>query len=1087
MRRAAGVVTQSQRHNSVTRPAAYTAWKGEWMIMHRSDLRTSSIPQRYQRARLLAAASAACLLLMPAIASAQAIGGTVTDSTGGVLPGVTVEARSPALIEQVRTAVTDGNGQYLIIALETGTYSVTFTLPGFSTLIREDVELSTGFTANIDAQMAVGGLEETIIVREANPIIDVQSVRQSETIGREIFELLPTTRGYDSLALLIPAMNIQGGPSTAVPIDTGGVSGRSSNRLTIHGSDEYDSEVNIDGFDAGNVAFEGAPSFQPFDTAIAEYVYDYSSNAAEVETGGVRMNMIPKEGSNRFSGGFYGNFGHSSWLANNVDQDLIDRGITGGKDGAFRSDQSWQLGPSLGGPIVRDRLWFYLSYSYRRASFFPSGLFDNADTSAFTYVPNLDDPTLEASNTQEATGRLTWQATVRDKVQAFFTKNNTFQYPALTGSQLFPIYIAPEAGSEANTTFHAYQLSWTRPQTNRILFEAGFATMPNVSDLFALNNSYGASGAGAHFDARTDLPGIFNAANLTMSRNMGFIFRGSTVHFSRMTRSARASVSYVTGSHNLKVGFTSNLKRQLEAYQSESNWTNIMTYFGSPIRAIYESRGPETNELTNVGIYAQDQWTIDRLTVNAGVRFDYFSGAYPDHGSLPGAATHPVWAGPIIFDGATATSWKDLQPRLGVVYDLAGNGRTAIKASVSRFGNRDAISLAGELNPIANNIRSYRTWTDSVCLDPAVCILGDGLPQGDPLNPEPNGELENGIDNPAFAQAAITQVFDPDWAFGWGVKKANWEFTGSVQHELLENVSVDFGYFRRTYINFDAWDNRAVGPEDFEEFTITVPQDERLPGGGGYDLTLVDIIPEAFGRAQDNLKTSSDQLGGESEMWHGIDLSMTARLEDVLLQGGVATGRRVADYCGLQDQLPELLWGSLSTYPASRAGRGTTGQLSGIAGSRGYLLAKEFCRAEDAWLTNISFSGSYTLPYEIDVSAAFFSRPGPRREAIYTVPAADVLASLERPAEVTRVSMNVLEPGTSFGDRLNQLDVRIAKVLDFGIGGNVRASFDIYNLFNANAVSREQQAFIPGAGGEYLKPIGLQPGRLAKVSFQYNF
>ena len=625
MRRAAGVVTQSQRHNSVTRPAAYTAWKGEWMIMHRSDLRTSSIPQRYQRARLLAAASAACLLLMPAIASAQAIGGTVTDSTGGVLPGVTVEARSPALIEQVRTAVTDGNGQFLIIALETGTYSVTFTLPGFSTLIREGVELSTGFTANIDAQMAVGGLEETIIVREANPIIDVQSVRQSETIGREIFELLPTTRGYDSLALLIPAMNIQGGPSTAVPIDTGGVSGRSSNRLTIHGSDEYDSEVNIDGFDAGNVAFEGAPSFQPFDTAIAEYVYDYSSNAAEVETGGVRMNMIPKEGSNRFSGGFYGNFGHSSWLANNVDQDLIDRGITGGKDGAFRSDQSWQLGPSLGGPIVRDRLWFYLSYSYRRASFFPSGLFDNADTSAFTYVPNLDDPTLEASNTQEATGRLTWQATVRDKVQAFFTKNNTFQYPALTGSQLFPIYIAPEAGSEANTTFHAYQLSWTRPQTNRILFEAGFATMPNVSDLFALNNSYGASGAGAHFDARTDLPGIFNAANLTMSRNMGFIFRGSTVHFSRMTRSARASVSYVTGSHNLKVGFTSNLKRQLEAYQSESNWTNIMTYFGSPIRAIYESRGPETNELTNVGIYAQDQWTIDRLTVNAGVRFDYFS------------------------------------------------------------------------------------------------------------------------------------------------------------------------------------------------------------------------------------------------------------------------------------------------------------------------------------------------------------------------------------------------------------------------------------------------------------------------------
>ena len=1050
--------------------------------------RKPSTPHGSRHLVRLAVAGTLCLLLAPAFAHAQAVGGTVTDSTGGVLPGVTVEARSPALIEQVRTAVTDGNGQYLIIGLETGTYSVTFTLPGFSTLIREGVDLGTGFTANVDAQMAVGGLEETITVTEASPIIDVQSVQQSETIDREIFEVLPTTRGYDSLALLIPAMNVQGGPTTAVPIDTGGISGRSNNRLTIHGSDEYDAEIHIDGFDASNVAFEGGPSFQPFDTSIAEYVYDYSSNAAEVETGGVRMNMIPKEGSNTFSGGFYGNFGHSSWLANNVDQDLIDRGITGGKDGAFAADQSWQIGPSIGGPIVQDRLWFYLSYTYRRASFFPSALFNSEDTSAFRYVPNIADPTLETSNTSEATGRLTWQASARDKVQVYFTKNHTFQYPLLTGSQLFPLYIAPEAGSEATNQFHAYQLSWARPQTNRILFEAGVAQMPNVSDLFALNNSYGASGVGAHFDARTDLPGLFEASDLTMSRNMGFLFRGSTVHFSRMTQSARASMSYVTGSHNFKVGFTSTMKRQLEAYQSESNWMNLVTFSGNPVVAYFDSRPPETNELTNIGIYAQDQWTIDRLTVNAGVRFDYFAGGYPDHGSVPGFATHPIWAGPIFFEGAQVTSWKDLQPRLGVVYDLAGDGRTAIKASISRFGNRDAISLAGDINPIANNVRQARRWFDGAtgCLGPMACIPGDGLPQGDPHNPEPNGELLTGNPNPAWPSGTgiITQHFDPDWAFGWGLKKANWEVSGSIQHEVIDNVSVDFGYFRRTYINFDAWDDRNLGAADFDEYTITVPEDPRLPNGGGYDLTLVDKTPEAFGRTQNNLKTNTDVLGGESEMWHGIDLSVTSRLEELLLQGGIATGRRITDYCGLQAQQPEILWGSFNDYPASRAGRGTTGQLSGIAGSRGYLLAKEYCRAEDKWLTNISLSGSYTFPYEIDVSAAFFSRPGPRREAIYRVPAAEIEAALGRPATLPSVtSLNILPPGTVFGDRLHQLDLRIAKVVDFGIGGNVRASFDIYNLFNANAVSREQAGF----GSTYLTPIGLQPGRLAKVSFQYNF
>ena len=596
----------------------------------------------HRRLRRAAGACVLGLLLVPAVAHAQAIRGTVTDATGGVLPGVTVEARSPALIEQVRTAVTDGSGQYLIVALETGSYTVTFTLPGFSTLVREGVELGTGFTANVDGELAVGALSETVIVTEATPTIDVQSVRQSETIDREIFETLPTTRGYDSLALLIPAMNVQGGPTTAVPIDTGGVSGVPNNRLTIHGSSEDDAAVHIDGFDVNSVAFDGAPGALPQDSSIAEYVYDYSSNAAEVETGGVRMNMIPKEGSNTFTGGFYANYGHASWLANNVDQDLIDRGLTGGKDGAFRSDQSWQVAPAIGGPIVRDNLWFYASYTYRRASFFPSGLFNNTDTSALRYVPNLDDPTREVSNNYEYTGRLTWQATERDKV--YYANSNVKQTPALTGSQLFPIYIAPEAGSDGTSAFNTYQATWVRPHTDRILFEAGYSRLPAHSILFPLNNDFGSPGTGAHFDARTDLPSVFDGATLTMSRNMGYFFVGNTVHYSTLNQTGRASMSYVTGSHNLKVGMRTTLKWQNEAYRHGADWTNILTIAGFPLQAQFGSRPPETNELTNVGLYAQDQWTLDRLTLNAGLRFDYFNGYYPDQASAPGQPTHSTWA-----------------------------------------------------------------------------------------------------------------------------------------------------------------------------------------------------------------------------------------------------------------------------------------------------------------------------------------------------------------------------------------------------------------------------------------------------------
>ena len=256
----------------------------------------SSRPFKPAAGKLALLLSVSCLLLVPSLANAQAIGGTVTDATGGILPGVTVEARSPALIEQVRTAVTDGSGQYLIIALETGVYDVTFTLPGFSTLVREGVELGGGFTANIDVEMAVGALEETVTVTEASPVIDVQSVVQSETINAELFEILPTTRGYDSLVLLIPAMNIQGGPTTSLSVDTGGLSGEGNNRLSIHGSEMADGEIHVDGMDSNLVAFEGAPQGTPFDTAIQEYIYDYSSNSAEVETWGVRMNLITKGG-----------------------------------------------------------------------------------------------------------------------------------------------------------------------------------------------------------------------------------------------------------------------------------------------------------------------------------------------------------------------------------------------------------------------------------------------------------------------------------------------------------------------------------------------------------------------------------------------------------------------------------------------------------------------------------------------------------------------------------------------------------------------------------------------------------------------
>ena len=226
------------------------------------------------------AAVSACLLLAPSPAGAQgsAIGGTVSDSTGGVLPGVTVEARSPLLIEQVRTAVTDGSGQYRIIALEPGTYSVTFSLPGFSTVIREGIDLSIGFTANVDIQLSVGDIQETVTVSGASPVVDIQNVEQRQVMSREVIDSIPTGKSITGYGLLVPGM--VGGESWGTPLsqDTGGMSVQSRQRLSIHGGNHEDQQLEINGLDVGDALSQGANlSFFP-DTNMEEMAFQYSGN-----------------------------------------------------------------------------------------------------------------------------------------------------------------------------------------------------------------------------------------------------------------------------------------------------------------------------------------------------------------------------------------------------------------------------------------------------------------------------------------------------------------------------------------------------------------------------------------------------------------------------------------------------------------------------------------------------------------------------------------------------------------------------------------------------------------------------------------
>src|SRR5919201_5714701 len=235
------------------------------------------------------------LILLATAARAQsAISGTVKDTSGAVLPGVTVEASSPVLIEKVRTVVTDGEGRYTIVDLRPGTYLVTFSLGGFSTLRREGVELPANFTATINADLRVGALEESVTVTGASPIVDVQSTQRTQVLNRELLDSLPTARNYSGLAALMPGVRMSN-------TDVGGNQQMEQIYMTVHGSRQTDTTVQVDGLNMNSLMNDGQVQAYYSDAANAEVSYQTSGAGADISGGGVRINMIPREGGTRFS------------------------------------------------------------------------------------------------------------------------------------------------------------------------------------------------------------------------------------------------------------------------------------------------------------------------------------------------------------------------------------------------------------------------------------------------------------------------------------------------------------------------------------------------------------------------------------------------------------------------------------------------------------------------------------------------------------------------------------------------------------------------------------------------------------------
>jgi hypothetical protein len=511
----------------------------------------------------------------------------------------------------------------------------------------------------------------------------------------------------------------------------------------------------------------------------------------------------------------------------------------------------------------------------------------------------------------------------------------------------------------------------------------------------------------------------------------------------------KASAAYVSGAHNFKVGFENRISSQQNSLTIPSgNFASYRFVNGVPDRVTY-STGPleQENWANNIGIFAQDRWTIGRLTADAGVRFDWLRTHYPDE-TAQVALYRPVATS---FPGADVLNWKDLNPRLGIAYDLFGDGKTAFKANLSRYVIQETVAITTTLNPVpATNATTARSWRD---------LNGDLIVQGDPLNPAANGELGVGS-NVTFGQPGrVTTRIDPEFAKGFGVRPYQWELAAGVEREVLPGLAVDATYFRRMYGALQVSKNVALSPADYNPYCVAVPVDSRLPGGGGNQLCgLFDLHPDAARRPLDTVITSSQLLSDESqvERWTGLDVLVRTRLpRGILLQGGTSTGKTVTDNCAVVAKI-----GDASGNPSPL-----------------------YCHTQTPYQTSFRMSGAYPLPWSSQVSAVFKSNPGDVITATRAFSNAEIAPSLGRSLSAgSAATINLVDPGTMFIERSNQVDLRYTKHLTTR-RMRWQLSVDLYNALNAAPATTVINTY----GAAWLRPTRVLAPRLAKFGIRIDY
>jgi hypothetical protein len=961
------------------------------------------------RVGILAVLTVSSLLFAATRTFAQsAIVGVVKDTSGAVLPGVTVEASSDVLIEKTRAVATDGNGQYKIVDLRPGQYVVIFSLAGFATVKRENVDLPANFTTAINADMKVGSLEESITVSASSPVVDVTTAAHAQVLNREAIDAIPTGRTIQGMGQLIVGVSLN------LP-DTGGARAMQQTYMSTHGMTSANNTIMVDGMIVNGLQSDGSVQSYFNDAMNQEVSYQTSGIGAETSAGGVRLNLIPREGGNKFSGDFKSAYRPHQWQGDNVGDRLQSLGVKPNSGNGI--DRIIDATASEGGPIRKDKLWFFASGRYFSVNnFIANTVLDDGSR-------GIDDQFIRS-----AMVRLTWQVTPKLKLGAYDDEIDKYR-----GHDMQSLYDPETAGTVwTSPAYHTNQGKLTYTATSRLLLEGGFS-----SNLEYYTNSY--------------RPGIekprgtaaWYANPARQEANLGGV---KDAALQQTTQSParynwQGAASYVSGTHNIKVGAQYQRGTFFHTYDANGDLYQVYRSSNTVPCAANGETGPyscpdsvvirntpiaQFGERLNydVGVYAQDTFTLNRLSITGGFRYEWLNAQVEPADSPAGR-----WAPARHFDAVKdLPNWHDPAPRFAAVYDLFGNSKTALKYSVNRYNQARTTGIAGNYNSLASRTATL-TWRD---------VNGDDIAQGERgcnygTAGLPGCEINSTALSPTFGNVSLN-------TYGAYPRTWNVEHAIEVQHELFPRLSVTGSWFHGSFHNLTTTINTSLQASgdplqnpNYTPYTVFNPLT-------GEAITVYGRKPTAS-----SLVTNLDTFDpNRQSIYNAYNIEFRARPGGgAQIFGGLALERQRDVNCTSPDNPNNALF--------------CDDMANGIPFSKQLKLA-----------------GSYPLPYGVQFSASFQSNQAPPGSSITTTqymaitrgstrypancaapcPAGQIiLPTTFSGSPTTPSSLNVpLVPWHAFFlDRISQLDIKVQK--SFVVQHyTLLPTFEIFNVNNSDAI-----------------------------------